>query len=128
MPARDRQDLARIVAQARNTSKGVAFREAWREGRELSADGTSAFAQYLAGALAADSAPATDAPALLTERERQVTGLIAEGLSNRQIASRLVISERTADRHVSNILAKLGLTTRAQVAAWSVAGEIASRR
>jgi DNA-binding NarL/FixJ family response regulator len=57
---------------------------------------------------------------LLTVRELQVAGLVAEGLTNRQIAERLVISARTADRHVSNILAKLGLATRAQVAAWSV--------
>jgi non-specific serine/threonine protein kinase len=53
----------------------------------------------------------------LTRRELEVAQLIAEGLTNRLIAERLVISERTADRHVSNILARLGLATRAQVAA-----------
>ncbi len=118
LPARDRRDLARIVAQARNASKGAAFREAWRVGRALSAEQTSAFAQQVAQALADRDTPRE--AAVLTERERQVAGLVAGGLTNRQIAERLVISERTADRHVSNILAKLGLTTRAQVAAWSV--------
>jgi non-specific serine/threonine protein kinase len=54
----------------------------------------------------------------LSAREREVAGLIAEGLTNRQIAEQLVISERTADTHVQNILSKLGLGCRAQVAAW----------
>jgi predicted ATPase/DNA-binding CsgD family transcriptional regulator len=124
LPARERQDLARIVAQARAAAKGGAFREAWLVGRELSADETAAFAQKLARGLAAVAAATPGEAELLTERERQVVGLVAEGLTNRQIATRLVISERTADRHLSNILGKLGLTTRAQVAAWSVAGRL----
>jgi predicted ATPase/DNA-binding CsgD family transcriptional regulator len=52
----------------------------------------------------------------LTRREREVTQLIAEGLSNRGIAERLVISKRTADTHVEHILSKLGFTSRSQVA------------
>jgi DNA-binding NarL/FixJ family response regulator len=56
----------------------------------------------------------------LTSREHEVAALIARGLTNRQIAAELVIAEGTADRHVSNILGKLGLMTRAQVAAWVV--------
>jgi non-specific serine/threonine protein kinase len=58
-----------------------------------------------------------DGPAL-TRRERQVCELVAEGLSNRQIAERLVISQRTAESHVQNALTKLGFANRAQVAAW----------
>ena len=122
LPTRDRQDLARVVSLARNALHGAAFRDAWRTGRELSADETALVAQQLARELAAGATPAAAEAALLTEREGQVAGLVAEGLTNRQIALRLVISERTADRHVSNILGKLGLSTRAQVAAWSVAG------
>jgi non-specific serine/threonine protein kinase len=56
----------------------------------------------------------------LTPREQEVAGLVARGLTNRQIGQLLVISERTADTHVSNILNKLGLASRAQVAAWVV--------
>jgi DNA-binding CsgD family transcriptional regulator len=52
----------------------------------------------------------------LTAREREVLALIADGLSNRGIAERLVISEKTAGRHVSNIFAKLGIHNRAQAA------------
>ncbi len=44
---------------------------------------------------------------------------MAEGLTNRQIAARLVLSERTAQNHVQHILTKLGFTTRSQIAAWS---------
>jgi DNA-binding NarL/FixJ family response regulator len=46
-----------------------------------------------------------------------VAGLIAEGLSNRQIAGRLVVSTRTAESHVQNILTKLGFTSRSRIAA-----------
>ena len=46
---------------------------------------------------------------------------MARGDSNRRIAETLVISERTAEAHVSNVLAKLGLATRVQLAAWAVA-------
>jgi DNA-binding CsgD family transcriptional regulator/tetratricopeptide (TPR) repeat protein len=56
----------------------------------------------------------------LTPREREVAGLVGEGMSNRQIAERLFVSERTAETHVQNILMKLGFTSRTQVAAWAV--------
>ena len=58
-------------------------------------------------------------PGALSPREVEVAKLVAEGLTNRQIAERLVISERTAQNHVQHILAKLGFTTRSQIAAWS---------
>lgn len=56
----------------------------------------------------------------LTTREREVAALIAEGLTNSQLAERLFISPKTAAVHVSNILMKLGLSSRAEVAAWAV--------
>ncbi|WP_330255853.1 LuxR C-terminal-related transcriptional regulator [Nocardia sp. NBC_00565] len=56
---------------------------------------------------------------MLTARERQVAELVAQGLSNRQIAQRLVVSPRTVDRHLENILCKLGYSSRAQIAAWT---------
>jgi DNA-binding CsgD family transcriptional regulator len=59
-------------------------------------------------------------PAALSPREAEVAAMVAEGLTNRQIAARLVISERTAENHVRHILTKLGFTTRSQIAAWSV--------
>ncbi len=56
----------------------------------------------------------------LTHREREVAALVAEGLTNSQLAERLFISPKTAAVHVSNILTKLGLSSRAEVAAWAV--------
>jgi DNA-binding NarL/FixJ family response regulator len=61
--------------------------------------------------------PSTRAnPAGLTERQLDVLDLVAEGLTNGEIAARLVVSTRTVDHHVSAVLAKLGVTTRKEVA------------
>ena len=54
----------------------------------------------------------------LAKREVEVAGLVAEGLSNKQIAARLFISERTVATHVGHILNKLGFNSRAQIAGW----------
>lgn len=56
----------------------------------------------------------------LTKLEREVGARIAQGESNREIAERLVVSERTVETHVGNILNKLGFTSRAQIRKWAV--------
>jgi DNA-binding NarL/FixJ family response regulator len=61
----------------------------------------------------------------LTDREREVLVLVAKGLSNQQIADSLVISERTARTHVSNILGKLGVASRTQAALFAIREGIA---
>src|SRR5690606_26995187 len=60
----------------------------------------------------------------LTEREREVLVLMKEGLNNRQIADQLVISNSTVKNHVSNILAKLGTSSRTQAVALAVENKI----
>jgi DNA-binding NarL/FixJ family response regulator len=55
---------------------------------------------------------------ILGKREAEVARLVADGLSNKQIASRLFLSERTVDSHVRSILNKLGFNSRAQIAGW----------
>jgi pimeloyl-ACP methyl ester carboxylesterase len=60
------------------------------------------------------------APAL-TSRQRQVAALISDGLTNRQIAERLYITERSAESHVERIMGRLGFRSRSQIAAWFVA-------
>ncbi|HEV2123879.1 MAG TPA: LuxR C-terminal-related transcriptional regulator [Chloroflexota bacterium] len=62
---------------------------------------------------------APDGDFSLTPRQREVAILVARGLTNRQIAQRLVISERTAMHHVGHILDRLGVRSRAQIAAWA---------
>jgi len=63
----------------------------------------------------------------LTEREREVATLIAQGHTNRAIAEQLILSERTVEGHVTNILTKLGCTTRTQIATWAVEKGLTSR-
>jgi len=81
-----------------------------------------AIAKQLTRSLAAPKPQAADA---LTEREREVLVLVAQGLSNPQIADSLVISERTARTHFSNILGKLGVASRTQAALLAIREGIA---
>ncbi|MFH9611710.1 response regulator transcription factor [Streptomyces sp. DH8] len=76
----------------------------------------------VAGALLAqeEAGSGTGRGSTLTEREREVLGLIADGRSNREIARALVLSEKTVKTHVSNILMKLDLADRTQAALWAV--------
>jgi DNA-binding NarL/FixJ family response regulator len=66
-----------------------------------------------------DNGGAHRGPTPLTPREHEIASLIAQGLSNREIADELVISPATAARHVANILSKLGFSSRTQVASWA---------
>ncbi len=63
----------------------------------------------------------------LTARERQVAALVAQGESNRAIADELVISVKTAERHVANIMSTLGLNSRAQIAVWAAEKGLVAR-
>jgi predicted ATPase/DNA-binding CsgD family transcriptional regulator len=67
-----------------------------------------------------DAAASGEAASVLTPRELDVLKLVAQGLSNSDIAGRLVLSEHTIHRHLANILRKLGLSSRAGAAAWAV--------
>ena len=62
---------------------------------------------------------------VLTRREREVVTLIAEGLTNAELAARLYISPKTAAVHVSNVLAKLHMASRTEVATWAIREGIA---
>jgi NarL family two-component system response regulator LiaR len=68
--------------------------------------------------------PPTEDP--LTEREAEVLGLVAQGLTNQEIADRLYVSERTVRTHVSNILSKLHLANRTQAALYALRRGLAS--
>lgn len=102
--------------QARRALGERAFEAARREGAALGFE--QAVAHSLGEHPAAAAPPAGHTS--LTNRERQVADLVAEGLTDKAIATRLVISQRTAQGHVQRILTKLGFTSRAQIAAWVV--------
>ncbi len=101
------QDLARA---ADLTAQAAA------EFRRLDMPGPLAVALALTARL--ESERHTASP--LSAREQEVADLVAQALSNREIANRLVLSERTVETHVRSILAKLAFTTRTEIATWVV--------
>ena len=113
---------ARSAARVRDAIGAARFERAFAEGASCTVE------QAVALALGEDWGPGdrtaaasrrhADRTGGLTRRELEIAGLLAEGLTNREIAVRLVISPRTAETHVDHILAKLGMSSRAQVASW----------
>ncbi|WP_406204919.1 response regulator transcription factor [Streptomyces decoyicus] len=82
-------------------------------------------ARHLSGALGRPPTPTPtpaeeNAPTPLTRREQEVVALLALGLTNKEIAAKLVISPRSAGTRVANLLGKLGFTSRTQIATWAV--------
>ncbi|GAA4743404.1 LuxR family transcriptional regulator [Nocardioides endophyticus] len=104
------------VARAREAIGATAFAEAARRGAKFSLDELISLALDEAPAVSgtADGAP-KQLP--LTAREHEISTLVARGDTNREIAAQLVISPRTVDTHVQNVLTKLGFTSRSQIAA-----------
>ena len=128
LPALPGARAERYLAAGRRLGEPT-FTRLWTEG--LAMTGDEAVTAALAGpgdgnGTVSLAAVATDEPApavrgALTPRERQVVALLAGGRSNKAIAEELYISPATAARHVANILAKLGFTSRTQIAAWAAA-------
>ncbi len=120
--------LARLDRQRLRAMMGdEAFEAEYAAGRTLDPAGAAHQALQgmqagCAGALVRDPDAATSGAAVtvLTPRELDVLKLVAQGLSNSDIARRLVLSEHTVHRHLANILRKLGLSSRAAAAAWGV--------
>jgi len=117
----DRREYDRTLEGLKAALPPAEFEEVWRIGRTLDLDA--------AIQLTLD-APGSPGPVMprqavkgrdtLTPREREVAVLIARGLSNREIAAKLRVAERTAISHVEHIMNKLGIHSRAQIAAWAV--------
>jgi DNA-binding CsgD family transcriptional regulator len=91
-------------------------RQAATEARRLDMPGPAARAERLAR----DLKQAVQAADPLTRREREIAALVSAGLTNRAIASQLVLSERTIEGHIRNTLAKLQLTNRTELATWAL--------
>jgi predicted ATPase/DNA-binding CsgD family transcriptional regulator len=118
LPPRDAAFVARTTARVRAALPPGTYARATRAAAQME------ITDIVAEALREDtsgsvmSAAASSSP--LTAREREVAVLLAHGRTNRQIAAELVIAERTAERHVENILGKLGLERRTQIGVWAV--------
>jgi non-specific serine/threonine protein kinase len=118
----DQDSLNQRVAPVHVALGDTAFTAAWDEGRAMTMEQAVEYAlawvepEKPAKARQPGREPKGDP---LTSREREVAALVAHGQTNREIAAALVISERTADAHVQNILNKLGFSSRAQIGAWA---------
>jgi DNA-binding CsgD family transcriptional regulator len=122
LPPGDRALHEPYLTDARSRLGDAAWEEALAEGRMMSLDQAVEYAHSKEEAdpptIPVHPEPPTTADEL-TRREREVAVLIARGLTNRQISTRLGISERTAGNHVAKILRKLGLRSRAQIVTWA---------
>ncbi|ANN18340.1 hypothetical protein SD37_23695 [Amycolatopsis orientalis] len=113
------------TAATRAAIGNTRFEQAYAAGRALS---DAEAVRHALGEPAPASPSAADArTGILTKRETEIAGLIAKGLTNRDIAAELVISQRTVSTHVEHILTKLGFGNRAQIAVW-VVGRAGTRR
>lgn len=102
-------------ARLRNRMGDDEFARVFERGARLTLE--QATAESLGEAVSSAEGPARESSPL-TPREREVAGLVVQGLSNKEIAATLVVAQRTAEGHVENILSKLGFKSRAQIAAW----------
>jgi len=115
----DRERTERCRAAAIAALGEQAYQMAWSRGAGLNPVAALALAAGAPAERVRSARPATESP--LSEREREIAALVADGLSNRDIADRLSISVRTAENHVSHILVKLGMRSRAQLVRWYAA-------
>jgi DNA-binding CsgD family transcriptional regulator/tetratricopeptide (TPR) repeat protein len=111
------------LAAARSRLGEAAWEEALAAGRTMSLEEAAEYAlsegkEPPTAAIAQGPSTRAEPISNLSPREREVAVLVARGLTNRQIARELSISERTAANHVTKILRKLGLQSRAQIASW----------
>jgi non-specific serine/threonine protein kinase len=114
-----RMEVERYLDLARARLTDSEFQAEQAAGRAMSLEQAVDYAQNLP--LKPGIAPAArETPDGLTGRERQVVALIGQGKTNGEIAIELVLSKRTVETHVSNILSKLGLTSRSQVMRWAI--------
>ncbi len=118
--ARTRLDLARAVADDDPEAAAGHATGALHDLRRLGATAEAASAAALLRSLGVVPGPEPRDPEVLTRREREVLVLLADGLSNPEIADRLFLSRKTVAHHVSSILAKLGLRSRAEAATFAV--------
>jgi DNA-binding CsgD family transcriptional regulator len=114
--------LAPLIGQAEELAKAeigaTKFEAAVNAGKALTRDEAIRLALGEQAQGRAAAAVNREGRPLLGKREADVARLVADGLSNKQIGARLFISERTVDSHVRSILNKLGVNSRAQIAAW----------
>ncbi len=117
--AATRMEYEHYLALARAKLSEAELQAEQAAGQALSLQQAIEYAQNLP--LISRATPASrETPDGLSEREREVAALIAQGKSNGEIASELILSKRTVEKHSANILSKLGFTSRAQIVRWAL--------
>jgi DNA-binding NarL/FixJ family response regulator len=119
-----RLKLARVFAAGGSALAVDEARQALARFEQLGAARKADEAAALLRSLGAEGRTARRNGGGLTSREREVLTLLGEGLSNAEIATRLVISQKTAGHHVSRVFRKLGLRNRAEAAAYALREKI----
>jgi len=119
----------RSLAAAHRALADDTYHAAWLAGRALVLEDAVAEALAVGDSLGRDEGTQVEAvaPRLLSPREREVALLVARGSTNREIAVALGMANRTVDTHVSNLLRKLGLASRADVSAWVIEHDLVPR-
>jgi predicted ATPase/DNA-binding CsgD family transcriptional regulator len=112
------EDHERCLDRLREQLGEERLTRALREGAALDFDDAVRLALGHRRATARPPVTGTPDQPRLTARESEIARLVAEGLTNREIAERLVVAQRTAEGHVARVLAKLGLSSRTQLSAW----------
>jgi DNA-binding CsgD family transcriptional regulator/tetratricopeptide (TPR) repeat protein len=133
LPPGERKLHGPHLASARSRLGEAAWEEALAEGRTMSLEDGAEYAlskeaDQPVATIGQDPSAQDEPMGDLTPREQEVAALVARGLTNRQVSTKLSISERTAGNHVAKILKKLGLRSRAQMAAWAAEGPLPTSR
>ena len=114
--------IAQVLEPARKTLGADAASRAWNEGTRMAPEDAVAYALAFLSEEKDKPKPGRKPadPLALTRREQGIAALVAEGMTNRQIAGKLFISRRTAETHIQHILNKLGVNSRTQIAVWAL--------
>ena len=115
------------LAMARSRLDEIAWQAAWEQGRGMSMEQAIEYALSAEEPSATGHSPpsAPEHPAGLTSREVEVLGLVAEGLTNAQVAQRLFVSPRTVHRHLNSVYRKIGVNSRAAATRFAIEHNLA---
>ncbi len=119
-------EYERYLGAARAQLTEEEFEQAQEEGRNLTIEQAIEYALSLPLVTGTTVVKAKDELSTLTAREREIVLLIGQGMTNGEISAQLVLSKRTVEKHVANILSKLELTSRAQIVRWAMEHHLTS--
>ncbi len=121
------REYERYLEAARSQLTEQEFEQAQQEGRAQTVEGAIEYALSLPLVTEKTALQSKDEFSTLTAREREIVSLIGQGMTNGEISTQLVLSKRTVEKHVANILSKLELTSRALIVRWAIEHHLTSK-